>query len=235
MSRSSTLVLSLALALGALTGASLQASPDDPGAPSAPALSSLSPTLMSTLDDHTLTITGSGFANAGDTSVVVGNQPIRPHDIDVVDDTTIIAKVNTPIALGPQPVVVGNDNGASNALSLTFQQNDPPAFGFPAVTSFGELAAWEYGGDPGDDAILLFAADLVTEEFEGQELLTADLVIPLGPVNAAGYGVIIFEVAEDVPPGTFYSQILFVDPGSKTLDGAELTAIGCTLFENAGD
>jgi hypothetical protein len=235
MSRLITLALSITV-LAVLSGGGPRLSAgDDPGAPGSPVVTSISPTVMSTLDDHTLTITGLGFANAGNTGVVVGTQPIRPHDIEVVDDTTIIATVNTPIALGPQPVVVSNDNGASNGVALTFQQNDPPAFGFPAVTSFGELAAWEYGGDPGDDAILLFAADLVTEEFEGQELLTADLVIPLGPVNAAGYGVIIFEVAEDVPPGTFYSQILFVDPGSKTLEGAELTPIGCTLFENAGD
>lgn len=182
--------------------------------PPLPVIASVTPAQVPAFLAGSLTIKGSGFAQAN--LLLVGAQQLhKGTSWWVLDDATITLTPPAPAALGPVEVTVGNPTGSSNPGGFTYVESDPPVLAVPLVSFTDFVLEWYFAGGAGDAGFLLVGLAPATFTFQGQAVLATDLVLWSGPLDAAGLGSTELLLPASAQGLTLWSQL-------ATLDGATL-------------
>lgn len=218
--------------------------PDDPGGgPTAPVVTAVTPSFISSVvpDGATITLTGTGFT--GTTEVTVNGEvlAVLPPAWNVVDDTTMTVNVPIQNQLGAVPITVTNALG-TGTTSLTIAATIPPALelansdpGF-LLTAVG--AQIHVGSLPNDVVFLQASGSNLPSVLPG--IVSLDIgnnfteLIDLGvytvnPVTAHAF--IDLPLPNDIPTGTqFFVQAGVLSSLLPTLPVDSTNVQSCTVL-----
>ncbi len=196
--------------------------------PSAPTLTSVTPSQVPVFPFAQLTLSGSGFSGAS--AVSIGGTSTTSFTL--VNDNTITMNAVAPGGLGPQPVTVEIAGVSSNAVSLDVRQANPPVHEIRPFSAHGIPLDVDMAGDPLDAWVLLAGfGDLSTFPFLGFDVLNNRLAIASGALNGAGYARFVIQVPSIPLPGlNMGTQVVTL--GEQTGDLAYVTDLKTTFFLN---
>ncbi len=191
--------------------------------PSAPKLSSISPSSVKAFNGGTVTLIGTGLSSVQ--SVQVGSNTLT--NFFAFSDTKLTFQAPAPSKLGLVSVRVKNGNGLSNALNLTYKVTRPAAMtasalGFPGVIP----VTYAFGSEPGGLWILVVSPNNKTVSFQGLPILLNLFPITAGTLNGVGVGNFSTAVPLSLKGKSIFSQILVLKGNSF----ASASNIGKTTF-----
>lgn len=193
-----------------------------PPPPTAPVLTSVSPTNVTTFAPGSVTLQGSGLLTVN--SYTVGGVT-STNGIVPISDSTIAVAMPQATALGPTDVTVTNALGTSNTVTVNYTVTQPPKLRSTAlIPATGGLASYNFGGTPGNQWFLVLGIFPTTAPLQGFDLLANPLLLNFGTF-ASPLGIDSWSVP--VPPGLgllqFYFQVLEGDPSGNATGVSNLT------------
>lgn len=197
-------------------------SPCMPPPPTAPVLTSSSPSSLTVFSPGGITLQGSGLYTV-DRFTVGGQQYTSGYSIQ--SDSVMSVSIPQGIALGPTSLTVGNALGTSNAVSFSYTVTQPPKLRSTAlIPPTGGVASYDFAGVPNNQWFLLLGITSNTAPLQGLDVLANPILLAAGS-HPAPLG--ISNVAIPVPPGLgvlqFFLQVVEGSPSGVAAGASNLT------------
>ncbi len=175
-----------------------------------PILNSMSAAQIPALNSAQVTLSGSNLIQVS--QVIHDGVVLNEGQFVITSNWSIAYAPPAATSIGMTSVSVVNAAGVSAEVAFEYTANDPPQIEADFVAFSGGPMEWRWSATPGSSALLLFALDPTTFEFDGQDILLHLSILHSAIIPAGGIDSFEINLPASASGVLLFTQIATLDP-----------------------